>query len=636
MSFKLRDLKFVRTRSDIAQIPPGKVLINTINAHTYNIAQTDKLLADSLSKCDYLLADGVSIVVACKLLRRKNNPEQRCPGWDLFEIEMEKLNQTGGKVMFVGSTEKVLSLIREKAKTVYPNLEVVTYSPPFKPELSPEDSALTVEAINAANPDLLWVGMTAPKQEKWLYSHWHELNIHCHAGSIGAVFDFFAGTAPRAPWSWQKHGFEWLFRLLHNPRRMWRRYLVGNPLFVWNIIKEYSSRNRYVRNIEDLDGTEKPKILFVLHLPPPVHGAAMVGKWIHDSKAINESFNCRYVNLTAAASLADIGKVGFQKLVQFLKLLSHIRHVVKQFNPDLVYITPNASGGAFYKDFVVVTLLKLLGCRILCHYHNKGVRRRQSYAIDDFLYRQYFQGIKVLLIVPQLYDDMKKYLHIRDTYFCPNGVPRVLTSGNEIEADRHNEIPEILYLSNLFVSKGILDLLDALYLLRGEGYNFHCTIVGAEAFAMNGDRLEEEIRSRYLQDMVTYVGPKYGDEKNIYLDRADMMVFPTYYAKECFPLVNLEAMERKLPIISTQEGGIPYMIKDGKTGLICKSRNPIDLSHSIAKLIDNPDLRVSMGEEGYKFFLSEFTIDSFIDRMINVFNRVLKETPEQRKYLINL
>ena len=416
MSFKLRDLKFVRTRSDIAQIPPGKVLINTINAHTYNIAQTDKLLADSLSKCDYLLADGVSIVVACKLLRRKNNPEQRCPGWDLFEIEMEKLNQTGGKVMFVGSTEKVLSLIREKAKTVYPNLEVVTYSPPFKPELSSEDSALTVEAINAANPDLLWVGMTAPKQEKWLYSHWHELNIHCHAGSIGAVFDFFAGTAPRAPWSWQKHGFEWLFRLLHNPRRMWRRYLVGNPLFVWNIIKEYTSRNRYVRNIEDLDGTEKPKILFVLHLPPPVHGAAMVGKWIHDSKAINESFNCRYVNLTAAASLADIGKVGFQKLVQFLKLLSHIRHVVKQFNPDLVYITPNASGGAFYKDFVVVTLLKLLGCRILCHYHNKGVRRRQSYAIDDFLYRQYFQGIKVLLIVPQLYDDMKKYLRIRSVF----------------------------------------------------------------------------------------------------------------------------------------------------------------------------------------------------------------------------
>lgn len=636
MSFKLRDLKFVRTRADIERIPPGKVLINTINAYTYNLAQTDKLLADSLSKCDYLLADGVSIVVACKLLRRKNNPEQRCPGWDLFEIEMTKLNKTGGKVMFVGSTEKVLSLIREKAKVVYPNLEVVTYSPPFKPELSSEDSALVIDAINAADPDLLWVGMTAPKQEKWLYSNWSQLNIHCHAGSIGAVFDFFAGTVPRAPLSWQKIGHEWLFRFLHNPRRLWRRYLIGNPLFIWNIIKEFFSRVSYVRNAANIATTEKPKILFILHLPPPVHGAAMVGKWIHESKKINEQYDCKYINLTAASSLADIGKFGFQKLFHFLELLMHIRREVKQFQPDLVYITPNASGGAFYKDYVVVTLLKRLGCRILCHYHNKGVRRRQHHTLDDFLYRQYFKGIKVLLIVPQLYDDMKKYLRIRDTYFCPNGVPHILSNGHEIEADRHNEVPEILFLSNLFISKGILDLLDALYLLRGEGYNFHCTIVGAEGVAMKGDRLLEEISSRYLQNRVTYVGPKYGDEKNVYLDRADMMVFPTYYAKECFPLVNLEAMERKLPIVSTQEGGIPYMIKDGVTGLVCKSRNPIDLSHSIAKLLDNPELRVSMGEEAYKLFLSEFTIDSFIDRLISVFNRVLKETPEQRKYIFNL
>jgi len=381
--------------------------------------------------------------------------------------------------------------------------------------------------------------------------------------------------------------------------------------------------------------TVRPKILFIMHLPPPVHGAAMVGKWIHDSERINQTYDCQYINLTAAASLSDIGKVGLKKVVNFVKMLKHIRAVVKQFKPDLVYITPNAAGGAFYKDYIVVSLLKRMGCRVLCHYHNKGVRRRQTYFFDDFLYHRYFKGIKVLLIVPQLYDDMKKYLRIRDTYFCPNGVPRVLSDDDEKEADRHNEVPEILYLSNLFVSKGILDLLDALYLLRGAGYNFHCTVVGAEAAAMNGARLQEEINCRYLQNRVTYVGPKYGAEKDVYLDRADIMAFPTYYSKECFPLVNLEAMERKLPIVSTQEGGIPYMIKDGKTGLICKSRNPIDLSYSLSKLLDNPEWRISMGEEGYKFFLSEFTIDGFIDRLISVFNRVLKETPEQRKYFIN-
>ncbi len=372
----------------------------------------------------------------------------------------------------------------------------------------------------------------------------------------------------------------------------------------------------------------KPKILFILHLPPPIHGAAMVGKWIHDSEKINEMFDCRYINLTAAANLSDIGKVGFSKVVNFSRMMNRIRRSVKAFKPDLVYVTPNASGGAFYKDFMVVNMLKRMGCRILCHYHNKGVKRRQFHSFDDQLYRSFFKDIKVLLIVPQLYHDMKKYLRIRDTYFCPNGVPMKLD--HEPDADRNNEIPEILYLSNLFVSKGIIDLLDALYLLRGDGYKFHCTVVGAEAAAMNGEKLQEEIESRHLGSMVEYVGPKYGSDKDLYLDRADIMAFPTFYPKECFPLVNLEAMERKIPVVSTYEGGIPYMIKDGETGMLCDSRNPIALSQALSKLIENPELRVAMGEAAYQFFKSEFTIDKFVDRLINVFNRVLAETPPRK------
>lgn len=238
MGLKLKDLNFVKRRSDIALIPAGKTLINTINAHSFNTAQKDELFAESLAKCDYLLPDGVSIVMACKLLRKKDCPEQRCPGWDLFEAEMTKLSQTGGRVMFMGSSEKVLGLIRERVKVDYPNVEVVTYSPPYKPEFSAEDSQAIIDAINAAQPDLLWIGMTAPKQEKWIYSHWKDLNISCHAGSIGAVFDFYAGTVERAPLSWQKLGLEWLHRLLSDPKRLWRRYLIGNPLFVWNVMRQ--------------------------------------------------------------------------------------------------------------------------------------------------------------------------------------------------------------------------------------------------------------------------------------------------------------------------------------------------------------------------------------------------------------
>ena len=137
--------------------------------------------------------------------------------------------------MFMGSSEKVLDLIKERARRDYPTLEIVTFSPPYKPVFSDEDNRMMIEAINSTNPDLLWIGMTAPKQEKWTYEHWKELDIDCHVGTIGAVFDFYAGTMQRAPIWWQEHSLEWLYRLLKEPRRMWRRYLIGNMLFLWNI-----------------------------------------------------------------------------------------------------------------------------------------------------------------------------------------------------------------------------------------------------------------------------------------------------------------------------------------------------------------------------------------------------------------
>lgn len=236
---KLKDLSLLNNKNEIAVLPSGKLLINTINAHSYNTALKDFVFADALMNGDVLIPDGASIVMACRWLKAKSQPTERIAGWDLFEYEMERLNAKGGKCFFMGSSEKVLNLIKSRAAEVYPNINVETYSPPYKSEFSEEDNRKIIEAINNANPDLLWIGMTAPKQEKWAYTHWTELNIHCHCGTIGAVFDFFAGTVERAPLWWQQHSLEWLYRLLKEPKRMWRRYIIGNTLFLWNIMKEF-------------------------------------------------------------------------------------------------------------------------------------------------------------------------------------------------------------------------------------------------------------------------------------------------------------------------------------------------------------------------------------------------------------
>ena len=235
---RLKDLPLVESREALNDIPQGKVLINTINAHSYNTAQKDALFAEALKNGDYLIPDGASIVKACRWIKAKSIPKERIAGWDLFEFEMERLNKAGGTCFFMGSSEKVLALIRRRAADVYPNITVKTYSPPYKPEFSEADNKAIIDAINECRPDLLWIGMTAPKQEKWVYSHWNELDIRCHCGTIGAVFDFFAGTSRRAPLWWQRHSLEWLYRLLKEPRRMWRRYIIGNALFLWNMAKE--------------------------------------------------------------------------------------------------------------------------------------------------------------------------------------------------------------------------------------------------------------------------------------------------------------------------------------------------------------------------------------------------------------
>ncbi len=236
--FTIKNINLLKSKKALSNLPERKLLINTINAHSYNTALKDKVFAEALQKGDVLIPDGISIVKACKWLHAKSQPIERIAGWDLFEFEMNKLNQKGGKCFFMGSSDKVLTLIKEKAKQIYPNITVETYSPPYKPEFNNEDNKKIIDAINQANPDLLWIGMTAPKQEKWTYSHWDELKIHCHVGTIGAVFDFFAGTVERAPISWQKHGLEWLYRLIKEPKRMWKRYIIGNTLFIMNITKE--------------------------------------------------------------------------------------------------------------------------------------------------------------------------------------------------------------------------------------------------------------------------------------------------------------------------------------------------------------------------------------------------------------
>lgn len=233
MSIKISKYDIFDSNIESILSKKGKVVINTINAHSYIVAKKDKNFREALLKSDVLLPDGEGIVMMTKKLKGKKI--KKIAGADLHQFLLEHANSKKLRCFYFGSSVEVLNSIKEKLKKDYPNIEVGTYSPPFKKIFSKDDNNETIKHINTFIPDILFVGMTAPKQEKWLQEYKEKIDFK-FAGSIGAVFDFYAGTKTRAPqWIIQLR-LEWLHRALSS-WRLTKRYLYSNPLFLFEVLK---------------------------------------------------------------------------------------------------------------------------------------------------------------------------------------------------------------------------------------------------------------------------------------------------------------------------------------------------------------------------------------------------------------
>lgn len=225
---------FVDSLSSITVEPDKKRIINTINPHSYVAAKSDRAFREALHASDTLLPDGSGIVLAAK--RIHGQTIKKIAGSDLHLYLLDELEKAGGSVFYMGASQKTLDLIHARIATEYPTIRVGSYSPPYKAVFSEEENDEIVRRVNAFAPDVLFVGMTAPKQEKWLHAHKDELNFKI-AASIGAVFDFYAGTVKRPAQFWIDMHLEWLPRLLKEPRRLWRRNFVSTPLFIIDMIR---------------------------------------------------------------------------------------------------------------------------------------------------------------------------------------------------------------------------------------------------------------------------------------------------------------------------------------------------------------------------------------------------------------
>jgi len=210
-----------------------KKVVNTINPHSYVTAKSDKEFEEALQDSDFLIPDGSGIVLAASQINKK--VIKKIAGADLHRFLLSEMDKKSGKVFYMGASQDTLNKIEKRVKLEYPNISVQSYSPPFKAKFSDEDDKIIISKINEFQPDVLFVGMTAPKQEKWLHKHKNELDFKV-ASSIGAVFNFYAGTVERPSQFWIDIHLEWLPRFLKEPKRLWRRNFVSTPLFLWDVL----------------------------------------------------------------------------------------------------------------------------------------------------------------------------------------------------------------------------------------------------------------------------------------------------------------------------------------------------------------------------------------------------------------
>jgi N-acetylglucosaminyldiphosphoundecaprenol N-acetyl-beta-D-mannosaminyltransferase len=208
-------------------------IINTINPHSYCLSRYDKLFNKALQSSDILLPDGTGIVLAARILNNKKI--NKIAGADIHQYLLHQANLKSQKVFYLGASEITLQLIADRIAQEFPNIKVASYSPPYKPVFSIDDTKKMLAKVNEFKPEILFVGMTAPKQEKWVYLNKDNIDANTIV-SIGAVFDFYSGNIKRSSDFWISIGLEWLPRFLKEPKRLAKRNLVSTPKFLLEII----------------------------------------------------------------------------------------------------------------------------------------------------------------------------------------------------------------------------------------------------------------------------------------------------------------------------------------------------------------------------------------------------------------
>jgi len=373
---------------------------------------------------------------------------------------------------------------------------------------------------------------------------------------------------------------------------------------------------------------QKNKVLLLLKTPPPLTGATLMNSFVADSKLLKEYFNTHTIGISYKDKIEDRRIFSLKKISALILTGFKLVKSLTLFKPDQVYFQISPTGIAFFRDCIYILLIKTFRTPIIYHLHGKGILEyTQNSLFKTKIYKWAFKNASVICLSKLLIFDIENIFKGK-FYILPNAIKR-----QEFQKRQESEkdIINILFLSNIIFSKGIIDFLDAFKLLISttSDKDFKGYIVGKEV-DLNRETLEKEIQYRRLNGKVVYLGAKYDNEKSEILNKTHILVHPTL--KDVWGLVILEAMQASIPVIATKEGAIPEIIDDGITGFLVEKNNPQQIAEKIEILISNSELRKKMGEAGRKKFLERYTLDIFEENLVNVLKNILENNVKKNTF----
>jgi glycosyltransferase involved in cell wall biosynthesis len=357
------------------------------------------------------------------------------------------------------------------------------------------------------------------------------------------------------------------------------------------------------------------RILFLVQLPPPVHGASLRNESLLKSVLLNKHFDIRPLPLRFTEELAGIGNFSIGKMFRLAKIYFFFLGECLFHRPDLAYFTLAPTGGAFLRDTIFVFTLKLLGINTMFHLRTMGVgEASKRNAFLKFMYHTTFRNVTVVCLGHNQAHDLR-HLPVKKIFVVPDGLQVEVRDEDLRTGKAAPAQPVILFLSNFIRSKGVYDFIDTLKKISDAGLEFTAKMVGADT-DVTSHQLKERIDELALAHRVSVLPPVFGNEKFELLLNADIFFFPTYF--ELFPGVVLEAMQCGKPVLTCRTGCIPEMVDDGQNGLLTNPRSIDEMAAKLQTLLADDTLRTTLGVNGRQKFIRNFTLPTYEQRMKEV------------------